>query len=68
MIIQLNPPLWFNTPKGLALCHFLIDRGPENELEFVCFQQETGECWSWTNPDIRIAKNVTLGRILDSKK
>lgn len=62
MIVQLNPPLWFTTPKGLALAHLMIDYGTEADLVWVCFQQDTGEVWCWDNTDVRAAKNVTIGR------
>lgn len=61
-IIQLDPPLPMNTPKGEAIAHFLIDYGMESHLMWVCFQAETGECWTWSNPEIRIQKNISMGR------
>jgi hypothetical protein len=61
MILQLNPPLWFDTPKGRALAHFVIDTSMEHEMEFVCFHQN-GEVWSWSQRDVRAAPNITLGR------
>lgn len=64
MILQLNPPIPLNTPKGEALCHFLIDYGPESDLLWVCFQQLTGEIWTWNNKEVRADKNISLGRIL----
>lgn len=63
-MIQLNPPLPLITPKGKALAHFLIDYGIEHNLFWVCFQQETGECWTWDNKDIRADKNISIGRII----
>ena len=63
-MIQLNPPLPLITPKGKALAHFLIDYGIEHNLFWVCFQQETGECWTWDNKDIRADKNISFGRII----
>ena len=63
-VTQLNPPLPLNTPKGSALAHLVIDYGPEADLIWVCFQDDTGECWSWANPEIRAQKNVTMGRTL----
>jgi len=65
MILQLNPPVPLKTPKGPALAHFLIDYGIEHNLMWVCFQQQTGECWTWDNKDIRAEKNITSGRIID---
>ena len=62
MIIQLNPTMPLITPKGTAIAHFLIDDGIENDLKWVCFQDETGECWTWNNRHIRVQKNITEGR------
>lgn len=62
MITRLNPPMPIMTPKGRALAHFLLDYGPENDLMWVCFQDDTGECWTWENADIRARVNKTLGR------
>jgi hypothetical protein len=62
MIIQLNPPIFLNSPKGLCLAHFLIDYGIEDDLYWTVFQQDTGECWTWNNKDIRAQKNITIGR------
>jgi hypothetical protein len=63
-MIQLNPPLPVDTPKGSALAHVLIDYGIEHNLMWVCFVDSTGECWTWPNNQIRAQKNITLGRTL----
>jgi hypothetical protein len=63
MIVQLNPPIPVNTPKGSAIAHFLIDLGPENNLQWVCFQDDTGQCWTWMNSDIRATRNITMQRL-----
>ncbi|CEG60952.1 hypothetical protein [Legionella micdadei] len=63
MILQLNPPIPILTPKGEGLAHFLIDYGPEDNLYWVTFIKETGECWTYGNPEIRACKNITLGRL-----
>jgi hypothetical protein len=65
MIIQLNPPIPVETPKGSALCHLVIDYGIEHNIMWVCFQDKTGECWTWDNKDIRAQKNITAGRTYD---
>jgi hypothetical protein len=62
MIVQLNPPLPLNTPKGSAYAHFMIDYGIEENLFWVCFLDENGECWTFKNQDIRMQKNITIGR------
>ena len=59
---QLNPPLPVITPKGKGWAHLVIDYGMEANLIWVCFQDETGECWSWGNKDIRLQPNLTMGR------
>jgi hypothetical protein len=68
MIIQLNPPLPLDTPKGPGIAHFLIDYSIEDNLYWVVFITETGECWTFGNPDIRACKNITLGRVPDKRK
>ena len=62
MLTQLNPPLPLITPKGKAWAHIVIDYGQEHDLLWVCFQDETGECWTWGNRDVRIQENITMGR------
>lgn len=63
MIKQLNPPLPLATPKGKGWAHVVIDYGPEADLLWVVFIDETGECWTFRNQDIRMQPNVTLGRL-----
>jgi hypothetical protein len=62
MMIQLEPTIPLETPKGKAMAHFLIDYGQEHHLLWVCFQDDTGECWTWSNYQIRVQANVTMGR------
>jgi hypothetical protein len=62
MILQLDPTLPLDTPKGPADAHFLIDYGPEAHLLFVCFVRETGECWTWQSREVKLEKNIT-GRV-----
>ena len=61
-LLQLNPPIPVITPKGKAMAHVLIDYGMEHHLVWVCFQDDTSECWSWQNKDVGIQTNPTLGR------
>lgn len=62
MITQLNPPLPLDTPRGSGLAHFVIDYGPEADLLWVVFLDEDGACWSVPNPQVRLARNWSLGR------
>lgn len=62
MITQIHPPIPLDTPKGPALAYFVIDYGVDHDLMWVTFVDETGECWTWGNGEIRGIKNVTYGR------
>ena len=66
MIKQLNPTIPMLTPKGEGYAHFLIDYGMEEHLLWVCFINETGECWTFINPQIRLTANETFGRLTTS--
>lgn len=63
MLLQLNPPMPLDTPKGKAMAHFLIDYGSEHNLLWVTFLDANGECWTWPNHKIRAQKNITMGRL-----
>jgi hypothetical protein len=67
-MIRIDPPLPLDTPKGKAMAHFLIDYGVEHHLCWVCFQNETGECWTWSNKDVRLEANPTMGRLKNNFK
>lgn len=60
---RLEPPIPLDTPKGSALCHFLIDYGIEHDLQWVCAIDATGECWTFRNRLVRFQKNITMGRV-----
>lgn len=61
-ILQLDPPLPLNTPKGEGMAHVLIDYGPESDLYWTVFITTSGEIWTFSNRDVRASKNITLGR------
>lgn len=62
-ILQLNPPIPLrHVEKGKFLAHFLIDYGPESELLFTGFVEDTGEIWTFGNRVLRASKNITMGR------
>jgi hypothetical protein len=48
--------------------HFLLDYGEEHHLCWVVFQDDTGECWTWSNPEIKLQTNQTMGRPSVSSK
>lgn len=61
-MLQLNPPIQMETPKGTARAIVLIDRSEDHDLEWVCFINETGECWTFRNQQVRQVENQTMGR------
>ena len=65
MHLQLNPPIPLDTPKGKGFAHLVIDYSQEHDLIWVVFIDETRECWAFRNQEIRIQKNITLGRAND---
>ena len=60
MITQLNPTIPLVTPKGNGFAHFVIDYGQEHHLIWVVFIDDTRECWSFQNPDVRLDFNRTM--------
>jgi len=72
MLLQLNPaiPVYVVknpdeplSPEGNALAHIIIDNGYESNLQWVCFMNNSTQCWTVENKFIRGQKNITLGRI-----
>ena len=61
-MLQLNPPIPMNTPKGEGFAHVLIDYGPESDLYWTVLITATGEIWTYANRHVRASKNITLGR------
>jgi uncharacterized cupin superfamily protein len=62
-MLQLDPPMPVITPKGKGLAHVLINYGAEFDLLWVVFQDDTGECWTYNNREVRAQPNVSMGRI-----
>jgi hypothetical protein len=62
MMLQLDPPIPVITIKGKGMAHVIIDYSQEHDLMWVVFQDDTGECWTWRNADVRGQGNATLGR------
>ena len=63
MILEITHLIWLQTPKGQGIAKFLIDHGPEANLMWVCFIHETKEIWTFSNFDVRVSDNITLGRV-----
>lgn len=62
-MLQLNPPIPMNTPKGEGFAHVLLEYGPESDLYWTVLITETGEIWTYANKYVRASKNITLGRL-----
>lgn len=61
-MLQLNPSIPVETPKGKGQAVILIDYSTEHDLYWVVFLDESRECWTFNNHDVRIQENYTLGR------
>lgn len=62
---ELKQHFWFSTPKGEARCIAVIDYGQEDDLVWVCIQQDEefkGQCWTWHNSEIRFLDNSSFLR------
>lgn len=64
MILQLNPTIPLKTPKGDGYAILLLDYSQEHNLVWVVALDESGEIWSFQNPEVRMIKNITMGRLL----
>ena len=65
-MLQLNPPLWLETPKGTGLAHLVTWDSLEHSIYWtvaITDGEHAGECWTYENEQIRFTKNVTAGRI-----
>lgn len=65
-IVQLNPPLYMVTPLGPGWRHFVWENGSDNDVQWCCFIEKTGEPWWWVNNMVRLATNLTGGRTATS--
>lgn len=62
MILQLNPTIPVDTPKGPGWAHFIFEHGDEHHIQWHVAIDATGEWWTFNNPDVRIQHNLTMGR------
>lgn len=65
MILQLNPPIPMSTPKGDGWAFFMIERSQEHHIEWVIFLDNSGQCWTFQNPEVRMQNNYTMNRKKD---
>jgi hypothetical protein len=65
-IIQLNPSIPLDTPKGQGLAILVTWLNEEHNLLWTVIQDETGEIWTWENPKVRGTKNIQMNRIISN--
>lgn len=64
MFTQLNPPIPMTVEgrgKGYAIA--VIDYGQEHDLLWVVALDASGEIWAVPNPQVRMQKNISMGRL-----
>lgn len=62
-MMELRRQFLVNTPLGVALVWAVTDKDTvELGMLFHTFQLETGEPWSWRNPDVRICGSNSARR------
>lgn len=57
---ELKQPLWLKTPLGVGTAIAVIDYGPEHDLLWVVGDDDTGQIWTWANPEVRMIPNKSL--------
>lgn len=62
MILQLNPQIPLQTPKGGSQAIAVIDYSEEHDLKWVCILDDNGEIWTFKNSEVRGFPNSTMGR------
>jgi len=66
MMLQLNPQIPLETPKGKGRAFLVIDPGDEDDLIFATIIDESCEIWCFRTRDIRAQQNITFGRVKNS--
>jgi hypothetical protein len=61
MMLQLDPPLWLETPRGPGLAHVLTWPNIEHSLLWTVFL-ENGQVWTFPNEQVRAGRNFTADR------
>jgi hypothetical protein len=63
-VLQLDPPIPVWTERGTGLAIGWIDYSCEHHLFWIIAFDNTGEVWTIPNPQVRLQKNITMGRNL----
>jgi hypothetical protein len=69
MFTQLNPPIPVTViDRGEGYAIAVIDYGQEHNLIWVTAINATGEIWCAPNPQVRMCRNWTMGRMAESER
>ena len=63
IIYEPRQPIQVATPKGKGRIWLVTDYGAEIEKIFTIILDESCEIWEFSNKDIKVCDNITLGRI-----
>ena len=66
MIYEPRNRIEVSTPKGNGVVLFVTDYGHETDTIYTVALDESGELWQFTHKDIRLRKNITFGRTLNT--
>lgn len=67
MFTQLHPPIPVEVlDKGSGYAIAVIDYGQEHNLIWVTALDDSGEIWCAPNPKVRMHKNWTMGRVMQT--
>jgi hypothetical protein len=61
-ILQLNPPIPVNGPKGDGFALAWLDYGQEFHVLWAIAYDANGEIWWTPNPQVRMQSNWSMGR------
>jgi hypothetical protein len=62
-MMQLDPTIPVVTPDGKGEAIGWIDYSKDDDLLWVVFLQNNGECWIYPNHQVRACPNITTGRM-----
>jgi hypothetical protein len=60
MFTELKVHIPVRCPRGTGYAFAVIDYGQEHHLLFVIAMDDTGEIWTFPNPDVRVRPNETM--------
>lgn len=67
MMLQLKPPIPVWTSMGTGHAILVMDYSQEHHLIWTIAMDNSGEIWSLPNPEVRLQRNITMGREIDKE-